>query len=376
MVSGYVHALHSTAADEALARSGLFPMRVREDPPARVGRSHSARDLAVGFRLLGELLTSGVVVSQALSAMKDLGPRIWQESAADIADMIEEGVPLSEAMSATRLRVPPYIVAIVQAGETSGTLGESMRVAAATLEESVAVRKAIINTLTYPAVLVVTGLATLLLLMTVVLPRLTRAFEDIGQEMPFLAMAALRTTSVVPTGIKLIAILMLVVVLTNAFRGRPLLPGYSVLLAMPLVRPIRACFLSNRVTALLGNLLASGVHLPVALSATADATDDMSLKERLRAVQTRVLSGEALSASLEAEQALTPVALRFVRVGEQTGRLAEMIHQASRIDALEANERLVKLLRVLEPTLIASIGLIVLLIALMLTQVMYGLRIG
>jgi type II secretory pathway component PulF len=149
---------------------------------------------------------------------------------------------------------------------------------------------------------------------------------------------------------------------------------HSVLLRIPAVGDIRRSQATAHACSALAALLSSGLPLAGALLHAARASGDREIEARLLRAREGIARGDRISAALKGAAALTPTAIRLVRVGEETGKLADMLAHASRIESTHALQRLQRLTRGLEPLLILLFGGFVMVVAAALLQAMYALR--
>jgi len=140
------------------------------------------------------------------------------------------------------------------------------------------------------------------------------------------------------------------------------------------VGPIRRARATAGACSALAALLEAGVPIRLALHHAGLAAGDDATAAALVRVRERISKGNPISEAMAAESALTPAAIRLIRVGEETGRLPEMLAHAGQLEADQGMHALQRLIRVLEPTLILAFGGLVAVVAAALLQAMYSLR--
>lgn len=375
---GVLSAESRDAAARALEGRGLFPLELRVEREERTrGRRISARDLALGFRVLATLLEAGLPMARSLAAMPELAPPAWAPALPEIERAVREGSSLTAALTAGPLLVPPVVLGIVRAGEAGSGLAVAVRRAAELLEHQAAMRSAVRSALAYPALLATAATASVVLLVGVVLPRFSTILADLGQSLPPTTRIVLNASTVIRawTPASLIA-LALALVLWRSWvsteDGRE--QWHALLLQLPLLGAVRMSAATARTGAALSALLESGVPISAALVHAARASGDASLTKRLMAARESIVQGRRPSDALAQEGALTPTAVRLTRAGEETGRLAEMLAHAAALER-ERSESMVKgAVRLLEPALILVFGGLVALVAAALLQAIYSVR--
>jgi len=376
--TGTLQAPSRDAASDVLAARGLFPLEVT----AEAGRESTGKrlptgDLALGLRVLGTLLEAGLPMARALAAMDELVPPTWRAGLPAVRESVRQGHSLAAALAASPLAVPPLVIGMVQAGEAGSGVAPAVTRAAELMESAAATGRAIRNALAYPIILALAGGSSVVLLVGVVLPRFAAILGDLGQELPPSARLVLGLSDAVQAG--WMPALATVVVLAVAWRawvgteaGR--VGWHTLLLGVPGVGGVRKAMGTARFCASLSALLESGVPIAGALAHAARATGDAALAGRILAAREAVVGGQGVARALEAQDAATPTALKLMRAGEETGRLAPMLDHASRIEADRADQLIRAVVRMLEPTLIIVFGGIVALVAGALLQAVYSVR--
>jgi len=375
---GVLAAESRDAALRALTAQGLWAVDLTA---ARSGNDLRTRlsptDLALGLRVLSTLLESGLPVSKALAAMPELAPDAWQPALPGLARSVREGSSLGAALERSGLAIPAVVLGIVRAGEAGSGLARAVRRAADLMDESAANRAAVRAALIYPCILAVAGTVSVGILVGVVLPRFGAILADLGQSLPpttrfVLQASAVARVAALPAGIATLIILVAWRAWISTADGA--VRWANILLGAPVIGRIRRSAGTARVCAALSALLESGVALSSALTHAARAAGDAAIQHRVLAARTSVIAGARPSAAFLTEDALTPIASRLVRAGEETGALVPMLAHAARLENERATDRVRSAVRLLEPTLILAFGGLVALVAAALLQAIYSVR--
>lgn len=375
---GRLDASDVAAARRALIDQGLYPIEL-EDAGATV--THRAalpvRDLALGLRVLGDLLDAGLPISRALRAFEDLAPGSWRVAIPHLQQRVREGASLAAALSTAPIAIPPVVIGIAQAGEAGGAAGPAVRRAADMMETAAATRAALQAALTYPAILAVAGMASIAILVGVVLPRFADILADLNQQLPtatriVLGASQAARAAAIPAGV-------LVAVGGVAWRawvatesGR--LRWHETLRRIPLVGGARRSAATSRAALSLSALLDSGIPVIDALRFSARSAGDAAMERRLGVASADVAAGRSLSSAFAGSDALTPTAVQLLRAGEETGRVSGLLAHAAKLEQ-ERSERITKtFVRALEPLLIFGFASVVALVAAALLQAVYSVR--
>ena len=376
--NGVVDARSARDAREIIMSRGLYLLEI-ERREARSERREPlpVADLALGLRMLAELLESGLSMSRALHAFEELAPRGWRPALPHIRQSVREGRTFASALASAPIAIPGLVIGIAQAGEAGSGLGFAIRRAADLMEAASEMRSSIRSALAYPMIVAAAGLVSVGVLMTVVLPRFARILADLGQTLPattrmVIQSATIVRASLIPATIAAVLGAAAWKAWVQTSRGRQ--SWHRLLLQLPLFGAVRRAAAVARMAHSLSALLESGVTIASALVLAGRATADAEIEARLAAARAAVSTGEPLSHALETNAAATPTVVRLVRAGEESGRLAAMLGHAAKIEQERADRIVRTAVRMLEPMLLLTFASIVAIIAAALLQAIYSVR--
>jgi general secretion pathway protein F len=376
--SGRIDAASSAAATQLLTGRGLLPVTVRVEAGRREHRrSLSAADLALGLRVLADLLESGLPMTRALRAFEGLAPGSWKAALPHLQRAIKEGDSLAAALSSAPVEIPPLVVGLARAGEAGQGVAPAVRRAAEIAETAAATRAAVRAALAYPIVLAVAGAGSVGVLLGVVLPRFAAVLADIGQGLPpstrfVMSAAAAARAGFVPALLTAAALLAAWRAWIATGQGRA--QWHACLLAVPILGAGRLAGATARVAWALAALLESGVSMPVALKLAAEAAGDAAVERRLLRARDQITAGAPLARALAESGALTTTAVRLAQAGVESGRLAAMLAHAAKLEQGRSERITRSAVRALEPALILVFATIVALVAAALLQAVYSVR--
>ncbi len=366
----YVSGLTRERAIETLFRQGCAPLDLVEvSADEALGRQRqyrvSRRTLAIFTHQLAILLRSGVAMGRTLQclAAQTEDPNMGLV-AKDLYLQVHNGFRLAQAMQLHPRCFPLAYTALVEIGEMSGELDSVLARLAATLERQVALVGKIRSVLAYPAMVVT--LATLLNLGTFhwVLPQFQPVFDSAGIRLPWLTAALMQV--VAWTGHPLMGLFLLLLPLGAWLLASRLLRQPAVreaverrLLQLPLLGPLLRDYLLVEIFTMMGSLTAAGFTVQRTLLLTCRVTSSQVHAAALRQVSRRVSQGELLSAAFHSQEDLFPrLAVHMLAVGEASGRLADMFSTLAAYYQLEVESALDSLPALLEPFLMAVIGVL------------------
>jgi general secretion pathway protein F len=375
---GRMEAASLATARLTLETRGLLTLEIRQESAAAAARNAlPVADLALGLRMLSDLFDAGLPMTRVLATFGTIAPPSWQQVLPHLVESVREGKSFGSALRDAPVELPPLVIGMAVAGEIAGDLGAAVRRAADLMEGVAATRAAVRNALAYPIVLGVAGLGAIGILVGVVIPRFALILSDLGQTLPATTRFVLNASvaaraSVVPA---IVAGLLMAVawrVWMSTGSGRRQL--HHLLLAVPLLRTVRESAATTRSTFTLALLLETGVPLRQAMALAAKASGDAAIEARIQSAAHLVETGSALGRAMGQTEALTPLALRLVQAGEESGRLTSMLRHAAKLEQ-ERGDRIVRTtVRLLEPALILVFAGIVAVVAAALLQAVYSVR--
>jgi general secretion pathway protein F len=366
-----IEAVDAAAVSAALSRAGLYPFEIvpagERGAVGLTAARRGARTPALGLsrlaglmRELATLAGADVPLEQALTLLATGPGSGTQAAATGVLERVRGGASLSEAMSSANGAFPEYCVSMVQAGEASGTLPVVLTDLADLIERRAAMQSQLRSALVYPMILVLMALAAVVLIVSVLVPSLAPLFEDSGAEPPFAMQLLLTLHDVVVAhwpwllaGLGVLALLVLAAVRSEPVRT--LADGIS--LTIPVLSGLLARAETARLAHTLGALIRGGVVLPQALKIATQVVRNRTVRAAMQKISQDVKEGANLSKLLATTRVLSPMSLRLIAIGEETGRLDQMLLHVARIAETELQRRLELLMGLLTPVLTLLIGL-------------------
>lgn len=378
-VSGEIEAADARSAVLRLQEGGLIPITAA---PARgraaaagVGASTAATGGGLSFgaglgkavteftRELATLLGAGQTVDGAIAMLAEASEhRRLQVALQRVLEAVRGGKALSEAMAQHPAAFPRVYVSMIRAGEASGRLERAVAELATLRERSEALRRKLGSAMIYPMVLLLASLASVVLLLTLVVPKFAPLFANAGAKLPASTQLVLAAAGFLESNgaVLLVALLLLVLMLNRLLRHSALRQALDRAL---LNGAISGRLARERVTAQLARglatLLAGGLDLPTALSLARDMVANHAARAALDRVVAGVREGRTLADCLAEADILATTGLKMLRVGEEAGRLKEVsLHLADAFEEKVAT-RLTRLVALLEPAMVITLGLLV-----------------
>ncbi len=364
-----VVALVLDAADEGDARAQavaqgytVLAVRARQSWEAWRRRRSQGFPLILFSQELLALLNAGLTVVEAIETLaeKEVRPEGRKTLRQIIADLYE-GRTLSQALQRYPALFPPLYVSTVRASERTGDLNEALRRFIAYQTQVDFVRKKVVSASIYPLLLLGTGGLVTLFLLAYVVPRFSRIYEDIGTDLPLMSQLLLQWGQLIQTHGALILLLCAALLAALVQLGRqPAVRGWLLrrLWAIPAAGERMRVYQLARFYRTLGMLLSGGIPVVPALRMVGDLLPP-ALRAELGQAAVMINEGRTISQAMETHRLATPVALRLLRVGERTGKMAEMMERIADFHDEEMARWVDWFTRLFEPLLMAFIGLMI-----------------
>ncbi len=381
MASGRIEAASAEQAVLRLKAQGLVPVavdpagaapaaapapapgRAAAPPPRRRDAPVNRRDVLDLTHELAVMLRAGLPLAYALRVLVDMSgkPRV-QHLLQQVLGDVKDGAALSRALGRHGALFGPFYISMVRAGEASGQLAHTLERLSEHIARMAALRESIVSSAMYPAILLVVAILSLAGMIGFVVPQFEQLFADMGDALPLATRMVLGLSHhvrdwgyvwalvLVPAGWFVLGWL-------RRPAGRQALQ--ATVLRLPLVGPIVHRLQIAVFARTLGNLVGSGVPLLAALEIGVDTVSNDPVRRALAAMLAQVKSGARLAQAMADTGQFEPLAVNLVRVGEETGRLGPMLIELASLTDQRIETGLKRLLTLLEPALIAILGVII-----------------
>jgi general secretion pathway protein F len=390
ILEGMIEAAERNAAVARLQDRGLIPLRVAEPDAKRSGlasislpslsfkRGVRARDLLIFTHEMSTLLGAGMPLDRSLSILTDLSERPeMKRIVADVLQSVQRGKSLAEALGQHPKVFPPIYINMVKAGEIGGVLDHVLARLTEYLERANELRDEVRSAMVYPVILMLTAFISVTILLTYVLPKFGAIFAQAGHSLPFTARMLLGVSDAMRSywWIGLLVIAGLSVATMHFLRtpsGRLRWDGIKLRLILlgDLTRKIAVARFSRT----LGTLLRSGVPMLQALEIVRDVVGNLVLSGAIDQVKVGVRGGSGVAAPLNQTGVFPPLALQMISVGEETGKLDEMLIQVAEYFDKEVRQQVKRLTSLLEPALLLVGGVVVAFVVLSMFSAIFSIN--
>ncbi len=369
-LTGKIEAGHSRDAQRTLERQGLtlvslatVDQRSLKTGVAWFQRGVTAQDRILALKQLALLLRSGVPLVQGIGTLKGQSSHpVLSKAFGDMERRLRSGEAFTTALTAAMPTLPSYVYQLAAAGEAIGHLGQSLEDAANQMAYDRQLRQDVRNALTYPTILIVTGIAAVFFIFIVVVPRFSAMLSSSEEPLPWISAVVLKTGLFFndhKTLIFLMAAVAAGAVWHIAQNAKRMAQVREVVSRLPLIGTWLRDAEVARWASMLGTMLRNGVDLIKGLTLARDAINLDSLRDRLDQATKLVRTGHSLSSAIASQQAFSETALSLIQVGEDSGELPTMLKSLSELYEDTARQRMKQFLLMLEPAAILFIGVFV-----------------
>ncbi|AZL68896.1 MULTISPECIES: type II secretion system F family protein [Pseudomonas] len=339
-------------------------------------RRAPAFDLVLFSQELTTLLNAGLPLIDALESLAEKSPAGGaRKTLEQLVRQLYEGRSLSQALAQQPRVFPTLYVALVQSSERTGALGDALTRYIGYRQRLDLVRQKLVGASVYPLLLLLVGGGVVLFLLGYVVPRFSLVFEGMGTELPWLSRVLMQIglflhAQQLPLGLGTLGAITLLVTL----RRHPAVRRWASrqLRRVPALHQRLVMYELARFYRSLGILLQGGIPILTALG-MARGLLGSAAAEGLEQASRRVAEGLPLSDALEAGQLVTPVSLRLLRAGEQSGNLGEMLERCADFHDQEIGRWVEWFVKLFEPLLMTFIGLLIGLIVILMYMPIFEL---
>jgi general secretion pathway protein F len=324
-------------------------------------------DVAVMTRQLATLLKAGVTLVEALTAMVDqVEKEQLKRILSDVKQRVNEGTSLADALNHHVKVFGPLFINMIRAGETSGALDSVLLRLAEFTEGQARLRQKIIGTMIYPAIMMVIGGGVLVMLMTVVVPKVTKIFDDMKVALPWTTKVLIFTSKFLQdhwyfVGAMLVGGALAFVRWTRSETGKPQWDRF--VLKLPVFGPLIRQLSVARFARTLATLLKSGVPLLTALDIVKNVITNTVMAAVIDNARDAIREGESIANPLKKSGEFPPLVFHMVAIGERSGQLEDMLLNVADSYESSVNVRIGALTALLEPLMIVLMGAVIAFVA-------------
>ncbi len=358
-------------AEKSQDASNKKPKGKKKQGQGKAGTGVNQKELMIFTRQLATLIDAGLPLLQSLQVLTKQEPNPnLRATISSLADAVQGGSTFSDALSTFPKLFNRLFVNMVKAGEIGGVLEVVLKRLAEYQEKAGKLRGKIVSAMVYPVIIMVIALGILVFLMLVIVPKFKQMFEGQNMELPAFSQfvfnfsdncMATDVIPFVPNALLAIALIVGAIIFTTLWRRTP--KGGRVVDAMMLKLPklghLNQVNAVARFSRTFGTLVSSGVPILQALNITRDTAGNIIVADAVSKVHDAVREGESIVTPMTTSNIFPPMVLSMVDVGEETGRLPDMLMRVADVYDEEVDNSVTALTAMLEPLMIVGLAVIV-----------------
>lgn len=366
-VKAVVEAETERQAAKLLVAQGFNPISITEaeesiNPLTRFSNRITTKDKVVFTRQLATLIEAGLPLSQSLHTLVDQTQNAHLRSVVqDIINSVESGHTLHDSFAKHPQVFDQLFLALVSAGEASGTLDESLQKVAAQQEKDAAIMSKIRGAMTYPIIVLFVIAGVLIFMLVTVVPQVEKLYKDLHQTLPLITQLIVAASQFVTKfwWMVLIAIGLGVYFAVQYFRTPAGKHTLDVLkLNFPLFKNLFNRLYMARFNRTGETLLKSGVGMLDMLAIASDSIGNQVISEQIDRAAEKVKGGKELSVALTVEESIPSLVPQMISIGEKSGRVDEMMGKTAKIYEEELDEEIRTISTLIEPILMVVLAVV------------------
>ncbi len=367
IVKSVVQADSENAAAKLLTAQGFVPLKIelQDDKTnffARFSGRITTKDRVVFTRQLATLIGAGLPLAQSLRTVQEQTTnKRMQEIVQEIISDVEGGKSLSDSFAKHPEAFNKVYVALVSAGETSGTMDDSLKRLAAQQEKEAAMMSKIRGAMMYPSIVLVVIILVIGFMLFTVVPQVEGLYRDLNKGLPFVTLMMIKVANFFSS---LWWLVILAMIIGGYFLAQYLKTEQGIRtkdifkLNVPLFKGMFRKMYMARFARTGQVLLSTGVPMLDMLRITSDAVNNVIISESILRASDKVKGGKALSASLSNEDYFLAMVPQMIKIGEQSGKIDEMMGKTAQVYEDELDEEIRALSTAIEPVLMVFLAIV------------------
>jgi len=367
IVKSVVQAESENAAAKLLTTQGFVPLKIelQDDKTgffAKLSGRITTKDKVVFTRQLATLIGAGLPLSQSLRTVQEQTTnKRMQEIVQEIISDVEGGKSLSDSFAKHPEAFNKVYVALVAAGETSGTMDESLKRLAAQQEKDAAMMSKIRGAMMYPSIVLAVIILVVGFMLFTVVPQVEGLYRDLNKGLPFITLIMINVANFF---IHFWWLALLIMIIGGYFLAQYLKTEQGIRtkdtfkLNVPLFKGMFRKMYMARFSRTGQVLLSTGVPMLDMLRISSDAVNNVIISEGIIRAADKVKGGKALSASLSNEEYFLTMVPQMIKIGEQSGKIDEMMGKTAQVYEDELDEEIRALSTAIEPVLMVFLALV------------------
>lgn len=367
VVKAEVQAESESAAAKLLIAQGFTPLDIKEidENASLIGRLTNritTKDRVVFTRQLATLIGAGLPLTQSLrTVLEQTQNKRLQGVIEDVITSVEGGKSLSDSFAKHPDVFNSVFLALISAGEASGTLDDALKRIATQQEKDAAMMSKIRGALTYPIIVLFVIVGVMIFMLATVVPQVEKLYSDLKKTLPFLTQIMVTMADFLAHFWWLVAIILGIgtyffLQYLKTENGVKFKDTFK--LNVPLFGPMFRKLYMARFARTGQTLLATGVAMLDMLRISGEAVNNTIIQAEINRAAEKVKGGKSLSSALQSEEYILSLVPQMIKIGEQSGRIDEMMGKTAKVYEDELDEQIKTISTAIEPVLMVILAIV------------------
>ncbi len=365
VVKSMVQADSESAAAKVLIEQGLMPLDIKEIDEngsvlAKLSGRITTKDKIIFLRQLSTLIGAGLPLSQSMrTVLEQTSNKQMQRVVEEVIADVEGGHTLSDAFGKHPDVFDKIVLALVAAGEASGTLDEALKRVATQKEKDAAMMGKIRGAMVYPGIVLLVIVGVMTFMLVAVVPQVAKLYDDMHKSLPFLTAVMIAVANFI---INFWWLTLIVIGIAAYFTVQYLKTDSGIKfkdtlkLNLPIFSGMFRKLYMARFTRTGQTLLATGVAMLDMLRISSESTNNTIISAGIMRAAEKVKGGKALSIALQPEDYILPMVPQMIKIGEQSGKIDEMMGKTAQVFEDELDEEIKAISTAIEPVLMVVLA--------------------
>lgn len=369
-VRGSMEADSREKVEVKLRGQGLIPLEIQEQnafqKDIKFGKKVKTKDLSLFCRQFVSMLRAGVSIMDSLEMLSaQTENKTLSTAIAGMKTEIGKGTTLSEAMAMQGDVFPTMLINMVEAGENSGSIDQSLERMAVQFEKSNKLKGLLKKAMIYPAVLLVVTFVIFIVIVTYVIPKYMEMFEGTNLEMPLITRALMGLSDFIINHavllvVSIIALILLIVQWKKTESGKVFFGKLAI--RIPVFKKLNVKTYCSSFARTLSTLMLAGIPMIDAVDSVAKTMTNILYRDELLRAKEEIAKGIPLSEPLKVGGMFPPMVVHMMSIGEETGEIEEMLDRLADYYDEEVEMTTQNVVALLEPMIIIFMAIIVLIL--------------
>ena len=362
-IKGTIQAENERTAGKLLLDRGYIPESVKEEGTGFLSKAQSkvtANDRITFTRQFATLIGAGLPVAQSLRTVAEQTEAKGMKAVIEqINADIEAGRSLGEAFGKHPDVFNNVYMSLVKAGEVSGTLDSSLRRIAEQEEKNDKIMKKIRGAMMYPLISLIVIILVFVYMMVEVVPEVENLYVSMDETLPMLTQILVGIKDFIMNFWYIVLIIMTVVIvsLKQFFKTTPgIRASANIKLNIPMFNDLFKLLYNGRFARIAQILLSTGVSVLDSVHIAGEATDNVVVQDVIEEAASMVQAGKPLSVALKDKDYLLPLVPNMAAIGEESGKMDEMLGKAAQVYEDELDEKVNAISTMIEPLMLLMLG--------------------